>query len=60
MVKAALMVKLGLAQEPHIEQAHRVGKPTQLLNGSARQTPRHIVCRLYDWKEKQNILNRLE
>ncbi|CAB4014374.1 Hypothetical predicted protein [Paramuricea clavata] len=57
MVKAALTEKLGLAQEPRIERAHRVGKPTQ-TNGSARETPRHIVCRLYDWKEKQNILKQ--
>ena len=57
MVKAALTEKLGLAQEPRIERAHRVGKPTQ-LNGSARETPRHIVCRLYDWKEKQSILKQ--
>ena len=57
MVKAALTEKLVLAQEPRIERAHRVGKPTQ-LNGSARETPRHIVCRLYDWKEKQSILKQ--
>ena len=57
MVKAALTEKLGLAQEPRIERAHRVSKPTQ-LNGSARKTPRHIVCRLFDWKEKQSILKQ--
>ncbi|CAB3980963.1 Hypothetical predicted protein [Paramuricea clavata] len=57
MLKAALTENLGLAQEPLIERAHHVGKPTQ-IHGSARKTPRHIVCRLYDWKEKQSIFKQ--
>ena len=54
-VKSILKEKLGLASEPRIERAHRVGRLTQ-SDESSRSSPRPIVCRLYDWKEKENVL----
>lgn len=54
LVKSILKDKLGLASEPRIERAHRVGKP----DSSPRNLARPIVCRLYDWKEKNHILKQ--
>ncbi|CAB4004995.1 Hypothetical predicted protein [Paramuricea clavata] len=49
--------KLGLASEPRIQRAHRVGYSTE-RDGSPRNAPKSIVCRLYDWKEKEHILKQ--
>ncbi len=57
MVKSVLKEKLGLASEPRIERAHRVGYSTK-RDGSPRNARRPIVCRLYDWKEKEHILKQ--
>ncbi|CAB4040444.1 Hypothetical predicted protein [Paramuricea clavata] len=57
MVKSVLKEKLGLASEPRIERAHRVGYSTK-QDGSPRNAPRPIVCRLYDWKEKEHVLKQ--
>ena len=59
MVKAALTEKLGLAQEPRIERAHRVGKPTQ-LNGSARETPIILYADCTTGRKSKAFLSRLE
>ena len=52
LVKSTLKEKLSLNTDVHIERAHRVGKP----NGQGRA--RSIVCRLYDWKDKNHILKQ--
>ena len=56
-VKSILEEKLGLAFELRIERAHRVGRLMQ-SDESPRNSPRLIVCKLYDWKEKENILKQ--
>ena len=50
---------LGLAFELLIEKAHRVDRLTHSVE-SPRNSLRPFVCRLYDWKEKENILKQLE
>lgn len=56
-LKSILIEKLQLPSEPRIERARRTGKPTK-PDGSPRQGPRPIICRLYDWKEKESILKQ--
>ena len=50
-VKSTLREKLGLASEPCIERAHRLGRLTQSDESSKNS-------RFYDWKEKENILKQ--
>ena len=54
-VKEALHEKLSLSFEPVIERAHRVGARSSAADGTNRR-PRTIVCRLHDWKQKDEIL----
>ena len=59
MVKSVLKDKLELTCEPRIERAHRVGRVSQFDGSSGSNSrSRPILCRLYDWKEKENILKR--
>ena len=51
-VKEILKEKLNLEEEPDIARTHRVGRRA---NGSVRR-PRTIVCRLRDWKQKEQII----
>lgn len=55
VVKSALVEKLNLPFQPRIERAHRTGKFTN-HDGTPRNGPRPIICRLYDWKEKEIII----
>ena len=55
--KEVLQEKLNLSFEPVIERAHRTG--TRSRPGAAdgfNTRPRTIVCRLRDWKQKDEIL----
>ena len=55
--KEVLQEKLHLSFEPVIERAHRTG--TRSRPGAADRIntcPRTIVCRLRDWKQKDEIL----
>ena len=54
-VKEILKEKLNLDEEPDIERAHRVGRRANATTGSVRR-PRTIVCRLRDWKQKEQII----
>ena len=54
-VKEILKEKLNLDEEPDIERAHRVGRRANATTGSVRR-PRTIVCRLRDWKKKEQII----
>ncbi|CAB4022372.1 Hypothetical predicted protein [Paramuricea clavata] len=54
-VKSALVEKLNLPFQPRIERAHRTGKFTN-HDGTPRNGPRPIICKLYDWKEKEIII----
>ena len=58
-VKATLVDKLNLREPPRIERAHRTG-PKRNRDGSARSKPRTIVCKLYDWKEKEYLIRRIK
>ena len=56
-VKEALHEKLNLSFEPVIERAHRVGaRPRSSAADGINRRPRTIVCRLRDWKQKDEIL----
>ena len=49
--------KLHLSFEPVIERAHRTGTRSRLVAADGINTrPRSIVCRLRDWKQKDEIL----
>lgn len=50
-VKTTLQQKLKLNSPIGIERAHRVGKPT---DGTTK--PRTIVCKIKDWKQKDEIV----
>ena len=56
-VKEALHEKLNLSFEPVIERAHRVGvTPRSSSADGINRRPRTLVCRLRDWKQKDEIL----
>ena len=52
-VKEMLTEKLQMESPPAIERAHRTGKDKK-PDGTPK--PRTIVCKLYDWKEREAIL----
>ena len=52
-VKEMLTEKLQMESPPAIEQAHRTGKDKK-PDGTPK--PRTIVCKLYNWKEREAIL----
>lgn len=56
-VKDVLVNKLHLDFTPRMERAHRTG-PSRNSNGGPRSKPKTVVCRLYDWKEKELILSK--
>ena len=56
-VKTVLQEKLNLSFTPRIERAHRTGSGRN-PDGSPRAGPKPIVCRLYDWKEKELLLKK--
>ena len=51
-VKQVLVEKLSLEEALHIKRAHRVGR---VVSGPRRR-PRTIVCKLRDFKQKEQIL----
>ena len=51
-VKQVLAEKLNLEEALHIERAHRVGR----VASAPRRRPRTIVCKLRDFKQKEQIL----
>ena len=51
-VKQVLAEKLNLEEALHIERAHRVGR----VASGPRRRPRTIVCKLRDFKQKEQIL----
>ena len=51
-VKQFLAEKLSLKEVLHIERAHRVGR---IVSGPSRR-PRTTVCKLRDFKQKEQIL----
>ena len=56
-VKKQLVERLNLREPPKIERAHRTG-PRKYRYGTLRNKPRTIVCKLYDWKEKESLIKR--
>ena len=55
--KEVLQEKLNLSFEPVIERAHRTGTPSRPGAADGINTRlRAIVCRLRDWKQKDEIL----
>lgn len=57
MVKSILKDKLQLTFEPRFERAHRTGS-SLYPDGSPRSGPKTVICKLYDWKEKEIILRQ--
>ena len=57
-VKEILKEKLNLDEEPDIERVHPAGRRANATTGSVRR-PRTIVCRLRDWKQKEQIIRSL-
>ena len=56
-VKEVLQEKLNLSFEPMIERAHRTGaRPRSGAADGINTRPRTIVCRLLDWRQKDDIL----
>lgn len=56
-VKELLQEKLNLSFEPMIERAHRTGaRPRSGAADGINTRPRTIVCRLRDWRQKDDIL----
>ena len=56
-VKEVLQEKLNLSFEPMIERAHRTGaRPRSGAADGINTRPRTIVCRLRDWRQKDDIL----
>lgn len=56
-VKEVLQEKLNLSFEPMIERAHRTGaRPRSDAADGINTRPRTIVCRLRDWRQKDDIL----
>ena len=56
-VKEVLQEKLNLSFEPMIERAHRTGaRPRSGAADGINTRPRTIVCRLRDWRQKNDIL----
>ena len=53
-VKQVLAEKLNLEEALHVERVHRVGR---VVSGPRRR-PRTIVCKLRDFKQKEQILKR--
>ena len=51
-VKQVLAEKLNFEEALDIERAHRVGR----VASGPRRRPRTIVCKLYDWKQKELIM----
>ncbi|CAB4045309.1 Hypothetical predicted protein, partial [Paramuricea clavata] len=60
LVKDVLKDKLEISKDISIERAHRIGKRRVSPGSSASATstthPHTIVCRLKNWKQKENIL----
>ena len=52
-VKEMFTEKLQMESPPAIERAHRTGKDKK-PDGTSK--PRTVVCKLYDWKEREAIL----
>ena len=52
-VKEMFTEKLQMESPPAIERAHRTGKDKK-PDGAPK--PRTVVCKVYDWKEREAIL----
>ena len=60
LVKDVLKDKLEISEDIFVERVHRIGKKRVSPGSSASATstirPRTFVCRLKNWKQKENIL----
>lgn len=52
-MKEMFTEKLQMESPPAIERAHRTGKDKK-PDGTPK--PRTVVCKVYDWKEREAIL----
>lgn len=57
-IKVKEIFKGKLDLDVDIERAHRVGKKSTTTSGQQSTRPRIIVCRIRDWKQKEEILRR--
>ena len=54
-LKNVLAEKLNLSEVPHIKTAHRTGSRRN-PDRTTKTKQRTIMCKLYDWKQKEHIM----